>query len=364
MNATELAQILSMLPPWQAVLIQGDTGVGKSAIVRQLAASLKLPLVDVRASTLTEGDMGYPNLDKMRELDMTVFTLPSWYVRACREPVLLFLDEWNRGVIGVLNGMMQITLDRQFGNDQNGDPVSLHPGTRIVAAVNIGHEFQVTAMDRAHLNRFWMAQLTPDATSWIQWATTEGEVDSLIVDFIRENDRFLQNAQPGDGTQQEPTPRSWDLFNKALKYRNFSLADSRGVLPDWFYPFAVGFIGAPTAQALIGYVKEYKYQLTALDILTRFDRTEIRAAAQALSTEGRMALSERVVKYAGENDISSTDMLDNLQGYFNLLTGEEQMFLFHLFQSIREDSYLAFMSRATTKIVELASRGRNVELKS
>ena len=108
MDALTLVQCMNSMPASQAILVRGDHGVGKSQLVYQLAAKAGKTLIDVRASTMQEGDMGYPDLEKIKTLGMTCFTLPSWYVRACQEGCILFLDELNRGLIGVLNGMFRM----------------------------------------------------------------------------------------------------------------------------------------------------------------------------------------------------------------------------------------------------------------
>jgi len=327
MNATDLTECLRILPPSQAVLIQGDTGVGKSQLVHQLSADLGIPLVDVRASIMTEGDMGYPDIEKIKELGMTVFTLPSWYMRAVREPVVLFLDEWNRGLVGVLNGMMQITLDREFGNDKEGRPVRLHPETRVIAAANVGGDFQVTTMDRAHMNRFWLANFVPSTADWLAWARSPaGGVDPMIIEFIQTNEKHLRQKDHGDGTTQEPTQRSWDRFSQALKYRNFSIHETSGQLPGWFYNIATGFVGIPTAQAFIAFIKNYQFQLTPKDI---FDNAKKHLDKyKAMPIESRLALIEKI------NDSCVKDTWDlngckNLKILWDVMTGEEKMKIFN-----------------------------------
>lgn len=360
MNARTLVEMLEILPPSQAVLIQGDTGVGKSDIVRQFAASINLPLVDVRASTMSEGDMGYPDIKAIETLGMTVFTLPAWYMRACKEPVVLFLDEWNRGLIGVLNGMMQITLDREFGNDKQGLPVRLHPETRVIAAVNVGPDFAVSSMDRAHRNRFWIADFTPDRDDWIKWATTKGDVDPIIVDFIRMNEKFLRQDVPGDGTHQEPTQRSWDKFNKALKYRKFTITD--GGLPSWFYNLAGGFVGAPTAQALMSFISNYNFLLSASDILDKWSN-EISGKVKKLDPEGRLALIEKISNNCRDTTWT-VDQAKNLYSMWSILTGEEKMALFNGIQNTKNAKNAStFHSFVKSEILDLVNKAHNLSTK-
>ena len=71
------------------VLLRGRHGIGKSEIVYQFAEAKGLPVVERRASQMTEGDLlGLPSV----EGQVTTWCAPDWLHRACNEPVLLFLD--------------------------------------------------------------------------------------------------------------------------------------------------------------------------------------------------------------------------------------------------------------------------------
>ena len=72
------------------VLIRGRHGIGKSTVVYQYAKEQGLPVVERRASQMTEGDLvGLPSIEGNR----TSFNPPDWFKQACEEPVCLFLDE-------------------------------------------------------------------------------------------------------------------------------------------------------------------------------------------------------------------------------------------------------------------------------
>ena len=107
MNIENFINTVKMLPPEIAVLLRAGTGVGKSHIVKDLAENhYKLPYIDVRGSTMSEGDAGgYPDIEGMKDTGVMTFCMPSWFVRACQEPVVLFLDElpeYARTVLEVL----------------------------------------------------------------------------------------------------------------------------------------------------------------------------------------------------------------------------------------------------------------------
>ena len=63
------------------VLIRGRHGIGKSTVVYQYAAENNLPVVERRASQMTEGDLlGLPDLDEttISGQKITKFCAPDW----------------------------------------------------------------------------------------------------------------------------------------------------------------------------------------------------------------------------------------------------------------------------------------------
>ena len=210
MEISVFKTVAQNLPPHIAVLMRGPTGIGKSQVTRSIADELDLPFIDVRGSTMQEGDViGYPDLEAMKRDGVSSFCLPSWFIRATKEPCVLMLDELNRSMPGVMQGFFQIVLDRELGNDKDGNPICLHPQTRVFAAVNVGNEYDVNDMDPALLRRFWVADLEPDVKGWIDWAT-EAKLDEVLIEFIGQNPEHWRvdaaEVEPGSVC---PNPASW-----------------------------------------------------------------------------------------------------------------------------------------------------------
>ena len=261
--------VASKLPPEIAVLMQGPTGIGKSFLAKQVAEDLDLPFIPVFGSTMSEGDVGgYPDIEGMKESGVMTFCMPSWFMRACNEPVVLMLDELNRSLPGVQQSFFQLVLDRELGNDKNGIPYRLHPETRVVAAVNHGSEYDVNEMDPALLRRFWVADIVPTSIDWIEWAK-DNEIDPVLIDFIRQNPAHLRvdpsTVEPGTVC---PNPASWHRVNECLSHMNMLPADMAGKPnPEGMYALAMGLVGTEAAIAFCAFVKDYEIQISAEDVL-------------------------------------------------------------------------------------------------
>ena len=109
------------------VLIRGRHGIGKSAIVYQIAEQRGLPVIERRASQMTEGDLlGLPKV----EGNVTKWLAPQWLHDACEKPAILFLDEVDRATMEVRQGIFELCDSRKIAG------YTLHPDTLIFACVN------------------------------------------------------------------------------------------------------------------------------------------------------------------------------------------------------------------------------------
>ncbi len=269
MNVKTIHQIVPHLPPNIAVLFRGPTGIGKSHIAAGIADTLELPFIDVRGSTMDEAKVGgLPDMKSVDELKVATFVVPSWFKRACQEPCLIMLDELNRSMMQVQQAFFQIVLDRELGNDADGIPHRLHPETRIIAAVNVGSEYDVNDMDPALLRRFWVCDLEPTVGDWVDWATETG-LDKILVEFVRQNHEHWRvcpsTVEPGTVV---PTPASWHRMSDALVHMDLAPAKLAGNdCPTHFYSVLTGFIGTEAAISFKDFVVNYELQVSAEDIL-------------------------------------------------------------------------------------------------
>jgi len=299
LNINNFLKVAPNLPPHIAILMRGSTGIGKSAIANQIAEHVTLPLIDVRASIMSEGDVqGYPDIEGMKTKGVMTFCMPSWFVRACNEPVVLFLDELNRGLPAVQQSFFQIVLDRCLGNDEEGNAYNIHPETRIIAAVNHGNEYDVNEMDPALLRRFWTVDIEPSSKDWMKWAKSKN-VDPMILEFLktRKSQLFvdLNKVKPG---KVFPTPASWARFDEVLKFTNTNLLEDRDTFD--IYNTAIGFVGPETSIEFTDFVKKYEIVVTPEELLKSF--TKCKDKIEAMSNDRINSLIERLGEHSASND--------------------------------------------------------------
>jgi hypothetical protein len=235
MNITQTKNMLRTLPIEIAILISGNHGIGKSAIVRQVAQFLGIPCVDFRLSQNDVGDLkGMPFHIKGR----TVFAPPEFFPLKEADAIelkellnltedislgrygdkgILFLDEINRANREVQQAAFELVLDRRLNLR------SLPPGWRVVAAINGDDSiYTVNAMEPAFLSRFALINLQPTQQEWLSWAEGEGKIHDSIVQFIRKNPDLLDPTPEmikeamKRGVVKVHDRRAWELFSKTL----------------------------------------------------------------------------------------------------------------------------------------------------
>jgi hypothetical protein len=359
MDINTFKSIAPNLPAEIAILMRGPTGVGKSHVARGLAKDLGLPYIDVRGSTMDESDMGIPDMAKSAEVGAYTKMVPTWYLRACQEPVVLMLDELNRSMPQVMQSFFQIVLDRELGNLSDGDCMRLHPGTRVIAAVNWGAEYDVNDMDPALLRRFFVADIEPTSEDWIEWAKTEG-LDDILIDFIRQNSvhwRVDPSAvEPGTVA---PTPASWHRLSDSLVHMGWAPAKFAGKeTPAGFYATALGFVGVEAAIAFKSFVKDYERQISAEDIVNgNIDPSEF----MDLPAGTKNAVIDKVADHCKNNEWS-LDEAQNVAAFGQNIGGENTVQLWNKISSSNNLPNIQKLHKLMgAEVVKIVQASRNLK---
>lgn len=305
MEIRTFKKLAANLPPHIAVLMRGPTGVGKSHLSRAVAEDLSLPFIDVRGSTMDESQVsGIPDFETSKVSGVATFCLPSWYVRACREPVVLMLDELNRSMPQVMQSFFQIVLDRELGNNAEGEALKLHPDTRVFAAVNWGSEYDVNDMDPALLRRFWVCDLDPSVGDWVEWAGPAG-IDPITIDFVKQHPEHLRpDVSSVDPGTVLPTPASWHRLDESLQHMSMAPTSVAGQRPEGFYAVCSGFLGTEAAIAFTEFVARYERVISAEDVLEgRIDD----AKTKELPASEALAVIDKMVEHSKTNNWSESE---------------------------------------------------------
>ena len=248
MRPSDVVQTVSaLLPTRRPVYLWGPPGVGKSSVVKQVAQSMNLGLVDVRATLLDPVDLrGLPRLTK----DSAVWCPPAFLPRG--GDGILFLDELAQAPPLVQAACLQLVLDRRLGEYELPD------GWNVVAASNRAEDRAGThRLISPLLNRFVHVDLEVSVEDWQTWAVSV-QILAEVRAFIRFRPALLFQFDAASQPRAFPTPRSWHTVSDVLLR----------TAPALVHAVVAGCVGDGPAAEFLGFLRLYR-ELPDLDVVLR-----------------------------------------------------------------------------------------------
>lgn len=186
-----------------AAMIWGPPGVGKSAIVSQVARAHELRFVDVRLSQLAPTDL--------RGLPVAAEGVSMWFPPEFlpRDGAgILFLDELNMAAPTMQGVAQQLVLDRRVGS------YVLPDGWFVWAAGNRKQDrASVFEMPAPLANRFLHVDIEPDLDDFRRYGHGAG-INEAILAFLAFRPELLHALDAKRPSW--PSPRSWEMANTLL----------------------------------------------------------------------------------------------------------------------------------------------------
>ncbi len=355
MNIKQTKDMLLNLPIEIAILISGNHGIGKSAIVKQVAKFLDIPCIDFRLSQNDVGDLkGMPFHVKGR----TVFAPPEFFPIREADAIelkdflglaedislgrygdrgILFLDEINRANREVQQAAFELVLDRRLNLR------SLPDGWRVVAAINgDSNLYTVNDMEPAFLSRFALIDLKPTLQEWLSWAEGEGHIHDSISQFIRKQSDFLDPTPEAikeasvRGVVKVHDRRAWEMLSKTItKFESDYEAGQRPIRilakKEEAYSelilVAGAFVGSMASVAFKSFIEMDYDALDANIILNKMD-DEIEKKLETIVKAGRTpelaAYNDMIVAYIKKTVKTKLSKVqkNNLTRYIFILPNE------------------------------------------
>jgi len=194
-------------------MVASSPGMGKSDIIRSIAAKFKLKVIDFRVSQCEPVDMqGYPGVKNGR---MT-FHIPEYFpIETDKIPDgydgwLLFLDEFNSGNKQTEAAAYKLILDREVYKHK------LHPRCLIAAAGNLTTDRAiVNTQSTATTSRLNHYRMRVDHKVWIDWANSHN-IDHRIISLIKFKPELLHRFDTSTNELTFPCPRTWEFASKVI----------------------------------------------------------------------------------------------------------------------------------------------------
>jgi hypothetical protein len=234
-----------------SVFLSGPPGVGKSAIVQEIAEENGVEYTDLRLLLLDPTDLkGLPSITDGK----TTWNRPYWLPEGEDDsPRLIFLDEINAAPQTVQAAAYQIVQEHRIGEH------ILPPNTIVWAAGNrVEDRAVVHSMPSPLKSRFLTLHIRIDVECWLDWAWKQG-IDERVLGFISFKGNCLADY---DRVQEDSfaTPRGWEILS------NLMLA-TPNMDKNTLNISAAGTIGEGTAAEFMSYMNYYSKLPNMEDIL-------------------------------------------------------------------------------------------------
>jgi len=251
----------------RASMLWGTRGVGKSSIVRQVAAHFGVPLIDLRLTTIEPVDIrGAIYADDTQ--GKTVWFPPEFLPTAEQPEGILFLDELTAADQRLQISAYSLILDRRVGH------YLLPDGWQVIAAGNasfhgaVSHDMGTALADRMfHFN----VQTVIDA--FLSHAVAQGFAPEVMA-YLKVRPDKLDDTQTQLANDHliGASPRGWEDISNVLRS---GLSESAQRV------FVQGRIGAANAAEFFGVLKEIQ---AGVDVVALLEAEPGDATAELLPT--------------------------------------------------------------------------------
>ncbi len=190
-------------------MVWGATGLGKSSILRDVAAERGIGFIDVRLAQREPVDIrGLPVPGE----DGVKWLVASEWPRDPKSRGIILFDEITAADRSLQVAAYEFILDRRLG-----ELYRVPDGWYICAAGNRTQDRAVAAtMSSALANRFLHVEMVDDVESWIAWASAH-DIHPSVAGFIRFRPTCLFNQEGENLERGWPSPRSWERVSHMVK---------------------------------------------------------------------------------------------------------------------------------------------------
>lgn len=227
--------------------ITSPPGVGKSAIVAEVAEHFNLELIDFRLSQATPEDLqGLPMRTEDGQYAQFVpfdtFPDESTPLPKGKDGFMIFFDEFNSANRDVLAASYKILYDKMVGMKK------LHPNTVIVLAGNRDEDNAiVNDIGTALQSRIVHLTMRTDLRDFLAHAY-KANFDHRIPGFLEDNPDCLHDFSPDHTNQTFACPRTYSFLSAYIKDKDIEQI-SLGVM--------AGTIGPAAAIKFYAFLKHY-----------------------------------------------------------------------------------------------------------
>ena len=334
-------------------LLSGRHGIGKTAILKDIARDLGGTVITIEGGTLKEGEitglpyqyqapdgsiafkfLPYYAVDRIQRQERTLFESfhgartqgdqldgsenrysmndidpqdkIDYLLSGVVKPVIVLIDEINRTENTVYRELMNILLTKEVNGYRFPWWVffvgAMNPSTQNSA-------YATNEMDPAQLDRFLKLKVGADVDEWLEYGDAEG-IDPSILSFVRENPACLVDnlRELEDEEKVSPSPRGWDMVDTILSSESmlrsfFSDAENdAAVVREDMKQLVSAKLGSTVAAMYFASLVAQEKPLDPSDVLgSNLSLAEMESQLVAMSVAKRVQTCNLLLDYLKDN---------------------------------------------------------------
>ena len=205
----------------RAILGLGPSGIGKSAVIKQITQKKNMGLIDLRLLLYTETDfkgIPFPNKEENRTCGLPNVILPDENSDGKRG--ILLIEELTSAPKRVQAAAYQLIQDRKLGE------YTLPNNWFIIALGNREDDNGVfVQMPSPLANRFEIHTIGYDLDVWKKNFAYKVDINPLVISYLNFKPSALHNFIPDSNTMIFASPRTWQAVSDILNTDNLDMDD-------------------------------------------------------------------------------------------------------------------------------------------
>ena len=205
----------------RAILGLGPSGIGKSAVIKQITQKKNMGLIDLRLLLYTETDLKgipFPNKEENRTCWLSNDILPDENRDGKRG--ILLIEELTSAPKRVQAAAYQLIQDRKLGE------YTLPNNWFIIALGNREDDNGVfVQMPSPLANRFEIHTIGYDLDVWKKNFAYKVDINPLVISYLNFKPSALHNFIPDSNTMIFASPRTWQAVSDILNTDNLDMDD-------------------------------------------------------------------------------------------------------------------------------------------
>ena len=246
---------LILANPTIRFFVQGEPGIGKSYLIKELGRRLGLPTAYIDMPNLDLGDIAMPVID--HEHKVTRYYPNARFMLHEGKPVIIMLDEWTKAMTPVKNmthPMFEVDKPRL------GD-LPIPEGSYIFLTGNLesdGVGDSMLAHTKQRLTRIEL--MKPDAEYWIENYAVPNNLNPIVIAWVDRHPHCLASytdeGQDGNELIFNPNvPQGAVCSPRTLEKVSIIVSNRDKYDFDSLMAAMQGTVGAPAAESMASYIR-------------------------------------------------------------------------------------------------------------